>query len=447
MALGGVLGALTDNFVIEQITAMNVTAPIVSTAIGPFLVELSNTVNAAAPNVPLSPAELAVAVIRTALTEDQGATEARSSGMSPGRFHTLLEITGNPPAPVELAIALRRKFISEADYTLGIARGDLRNEYAGLVRQLATQQASPAEVLTAVVEGQLDPAVGRDMFTAVGGDPSDFDWRLGTVGSAPSPVEAYAFAAKGVIPWSGTGENVVSFEQAIKEGHSRNKWLAVYRDALAPIPPPRTIVAMLRDGAFTEAQADTELAKHGITPELRAAYLRSAVTVAHTKAKELAESTVLTLYNERIIDRGQAAAMIELLGYSAAEAEYILSAHDFAAEAAALKAAVSRVHTLFVGHKLDAATAGIILGELQVPADRSKALLEIWATERAANVRILTEAQTVSAWGNAIIDTSTATADLVALGYSKDDSLTLLAIHNKGPLSEAQISGNVDSKS
>lgn len=445
MALGGALGALTNNFVIEQITAMNVTAPIVSTAIGPFLVELSNTVNAAAPNVPLTPAELAVAVIRTAMTEDAAATEALSSGLNRSRFHVLTQLTGNPPGPEAMAIALRRKFVDEATYLKAISQGDLRNEYAELIKRLATQQASPAEVLQAAVEGQLDPAVARAMFTAVGGDPDDYDWRLGTVGSAPAPVQAFEFAAKGIIPWTGSGEGVVSFEQAIKEGHTRNKWLAVYQRGLEPIPPPRTIVAMVREGGLTSAQGDRYLEMHGIAPELRASYLKSATLTKTAKAKELAETYVLDLYRDQIIDRPHAVAMTQLLGYDAPEAEYILEVEDFRVEAAALRSAVSRIHTLYVGHKIDAATAGSALGELEVPSDRVEALLTIWGHERTHNVRVLTEAQVVGAWGNGIIDTPTAVSELTGQGYSQTDALTLLAIHAKGPLTAAQLSGNVNS--
>lgn len=443
--IGGAFGALLGNSTVEQIFVFNVAGQLIGAGLSPFTMRLQEEALRAAPNVLLSPQEAAVAAIRTAMTPEAAAEEARGAGINAERFATLLKITGNPPAPGALAVALRRGFIDEAAYLLGIAQGDLRNEYAELVKKLSTEQASPAEVLAAAVEGQLDAATARAKFEAVGGDPTDYDWRLGTVGSAPSPVELYAFAARGAIPWDGSGEQVVSFEQGIKEGHSRNKWLAVYRAALAPIPPPRTIVAMYHDGGFTHDQAAAELAKHGIAPELIAAYLKSGAAAKTAKAKELAESTVLQLYSEQVIDNGQASQMIQLLGYTPAESAYILEAHDLAVVAAAIRTAISRVHTLFVGHKIDSGVATGDLSALGMAADRITALLHVWSAERAANVRVLTESQVVSAWGHDIITTADASAQLVGLGYSAADADTLLAIHNKGPLTPAQVAGSASS--
>jgi len=413
---------------------------------GPFLVDLANTVNSATPNVPLTPAEAALAVIRTAMTKADAQQEVHKAGINDARFDTLLAITGMPPAPVSLAEALRRGYITEADYELGISRGDLRNEYAPLMKRLAVQQASPAEVLNAAVEGQLAADVARAKFAEVGGEPDDYDWRLGTTGGGPGPVEAFAMASRGVIPWDGVGLGITSFAQAIAEGHTRNKWEPIYRAALVPIPPDRTLLAMYRAGGLTEEQFVKYLKMHGTSDEIISAFLTEAT---HTKTgahKQLAESEVLALYSDQIIDRPTALAMTEGLGYNAAEADYIVEIAEFKAQAAALRTAVGRVHTLFVGHKIDASVATSILGELSVPPDRVTALLEVWAIEHKANVKILTEAQVVSAWGHAIIDTAPAIAELVKLGYDEADSTLLLAIHNKAALTPAQLAGNSGSQ-
>jgi hypothetical protein len=248
-------------------------------------------------------------------------------------------------------------------------------------------------------------------------------------------------ASRGVIPWEGTGVGVVSFEQGVMEGHSRNKWLKVYQEALAPIPPDRTLIAMRRDGGLTDEQFVKYLKMHGTSDELVAAYMAEATHGKTAAAKNLAESTVLSLYEDQLIDLPTATALTEALGYNADEAAYIIELADFRTEAAALKTAVGKVHSLFVGHKIDATTAQGILGELAVPADRQTALMKTWSTERDANVKVLTEAQVVSAWGNSIIDTSTAIAQLQNQGYDAEDAGILLAIHNKGPLSDAQMAG------
>lgn len=446
MALGGVLGGLTNNFVIEQIAAMNVLQPIVSAALNPMLVELVQTVNRGAPNLALSPADVARAVIRTAMTQQQGEIEAMSSGVNPSRFETILAITGNPPAPQTLAVALRRGFIDEAQYELGIRQGDLRNEYIELVKRMAVEQPSPQSALQAELEGQLSHAEALAKFAEFGGDPSQYEWLFNTQGSAPSPVELGVMANRKIIGWTGTGPDAVTFEQGFLEGPWRNKWLGPMRKLAEYVPPPRTVTAMLHSGAFTEAQALAIFEESGLSPEMAAAYVKAATLTKTAKAKELAESTVLALFEDKIVTRDQALAMTELLGYSRPEAEYIIEVAEFKTLAAAHRAAVSRVHTLFVGHKIDSATTIALLAEFDVPADRATALMEVWSAERKANVRILTEAQYVTAWGHAIIDTPTALSKLQELGYDADDALTLLANHNKGPLTPEQVAGTVDSK-
>ncbi len=437
--------ALTGNFVSGQILVTQVIAPVITTALSPFLVELSNTVNAAAPNVALSPADAARAVIRTALTQSQGEAEALSSGLNRDRFGTLLKITGNPPSPEAMAIALRRGFVDEAGYRLAISQGDLRNEYADLVQKLAVQQPSPESAMRAELEGQLDHATAFAKYQAFGGDPAEYDWQFDTQGSAPTPVELGDMANRGIIPWTGTGPDVTSFEQGFLEGPWRNKWAPAMRAIAQYHTPPRTVTAMYREGAYTEAQALARYKEAGLSDEDAAAYLKGASVVKVAKAKELAESTVLKLYADQIIDRPQALALTEALGYSASEADYIVQVEELRTMMAALQSAVGRVHTLFVGHKIDVPTATAILGELNVPADRISSLLGIWSIEHRANVKILTEAQTVSAWASAILSTADAIAGLVQLGYDAADAQTLLAIHNKGALTAEQLAGGVDS--
>lgn len=436
--LSGVLGGLTNNFVIEQIVGFNLAGTVINTALGPYLQALSNTLNSVSPFVPNSPQELAMGVIRNIISEDAAASEAAMSGIDSTRFARLVALSGDAPAPEALAEALRRNIITEQSYLRGIQQGRLRDEWQGVIRELAVREPSPMDAMTALVEGQIDEATARSYWHAFGGDPKHFDWMFGTVGAGPSPVEAATMANRGVIPWDGEGLGVVSFTQAVHEGHSRNKWLPAWRALAEYLPPPRTVTAMVREGALTHAQGIDILRKHGLTAELAAAYLVAASTGKTTKARELSESTTLKLYRDKLVTRAQATSLLESAGYTAAEAGYILEVEDYATEATVLAAAASKVRTLYVAHKISHAAAAADLAALGVDAAGIERIMAILDIERAANVRTLTEAQIVDAWHLTIIGTRQATAELMGLGYSETDAVTLLAIKNKGPLSPDQ---------
>lgn len=428
--LAGILG----NPVLEQILIYGVVQQLIGAALTPFTTAVINAVNAADPQAALSPADMADAVIRGIASEEDAAAEAKFSGVSPERFHTLALLAGNAPDPTSLAVGLRRKLISAADYDRGIRQGRLRDEWAGLVQELAVIQPSPEAMLAAYLEGQVDEATARDKYQQLGGDPAYFDILFNTEGQAPSPVEALALANRGIIPWGGSGPAVVSYEQAFLEGPWRNKWLEPFRALGAYLPPPRTVTAMHREGSLSDAQASKLLEQHGLTPELAAAYLSSSTSQKLAKTKNLAEGTVLDLYRDRIIPRAEAAALIVKLGYDAAEAEFILEVEDLRVEARAITAAVTRIGSLFTGHKIDQSTAAGALTALGVDPKGAGELIGVWDLERAANVKLPTPAQIEAAFGIGILSQDEAIAELGVMGYSPHDAWLVLSVHNKAAL-------------
>ncbi len=301
-------------------------------------------------------------------------------------------------------------------------------------RGLAVVQPAPESMLAAYLEGQLPEADARARFAQLGGDPGYFDILFNTQGQAPTPVEALAMANRGIIGWTGSGPTSTSFEQAFLEGPWRNKWLPAFRALAAYLPPPRTVTAMHREGSLSDAEAAKLLEQHGLTPALAQAYLASSTAQKLTKAKALAETTVLELYRDRLIPRAEAATMVEALGYSAPEAEFILEVEDLRVTQRAVAAAVTRGQGLFTGHKSAQAQGATALADLGIAATESAELLTVWDHERAANVRTLTPAQVASALGDKIIDQPTAQALLEADGYSPHDAWVVRSVHAKAPL-------------
>ncbi len=428
------LGALPGAATFEQLFLWGVLQQLMAAPMAPLVQAITNTVNSVNQEVPLSPADLALAVIRNILSESDAADLAKMSGTSPDNFHTLALLTGDAPGPQELAVALRRKIITPEQYDTGIRQGRLRDEWASTIRQLAVIQPSPVDMLQAVLEGQVSVEQGKALYEQLGGDPQFFQIEYDTRGSSPSPVELGRMVHRGIIPATGTGPTVTSYEQGFLEGPWRNKWSAAMLAISDYLPPPRTVTALVRESAVAHDQALELFKEAGLSDQLAQAYLASASMAKVAAAKELSVSVVHSLYTDRLISAAEATAKLATDGYDGSEAAYILSVWDLEWQQRAMRAAATRIGTLYVGHKITDAVARAELGNIGVPPKNVEELVTIWAFEREANVRQLTEAQIVEAWEYGILSQSEAAGELQAIGYTAQDAGTLLAIKNKGPL-------------
>jgi hypothetical protein len=141
---------------------------------------------------------------------------------------------------------------------------------------------------------------------------------------------------------------------------------------------------------------------------------------------------VIDLYSARIIAQADAHGLLVALGYSDTNATYLLELADLRRSIAAVNTAVSRVHTLYVSHKITRAAAQSVLDALHVPGEQTKQILSTWDLENAVNVKQLTEAQIVDAWHVNIIDPGEAQTELESIGYTPRDAWILLSIKAKG---------------
>lgn len=396
----------------------------------------------------LSPDELATQVVRGWRTEASGEAEAAKAGVAQNDFASMVANRRNPIAPEEAATALRRQIIpqdappGQPSFNNAIAEGNLGNQWGTVIQQLATQIPSPADILQAVLEGQLPPGTdGRALYKQVGGQDTDpntgFDWytlMFNTRGSAPTPNEAAVMANRGIIPWDGSGPGVTSFQQAFLEGPWRNKWETAWRTLAQYLPPPRTVTALLKQGAITAAQAQDLLTKQGLTPDLVQAYIVGATTTKTTKPKELSESNIIGLLSDKLIDVPTAVTFLEQLGYPTNEANILASTAQAARTITELKKNVNRVETAYLAHKIDRVNALTLLSQLGIESQSAGNLLAGWDVDKQANVKVLTVAQITSAWEYGIYTEAQAQTELEALGYTPYDAWTLLSIKAKQPL-------------
>lgn len=439
--LGGFLSGLMDNDTLKQIVIWQIVAQAVGTILGPYQQMLSDFVNSKTPVVPLSPADLSSAVVRGFMPLTDAAAEAGKAGIDVEEFKILVGLSGDAPGPQQLAEALRRGIIPDdagdpnrPGFVQGIAQGRLADKWTDMIRQLATALPSPEMALDALLEGQVDEQTALDLYKKFGGDPEYFKLLFNTRGSAPTPMEAIGMANRGYIPWEGTGADTVSFQQAFLEGPWRDKWQEPFRKYAEYLPPVVQVRTLLSHGAITHDQAIQLYQAHGLTPEMAQAYISVASTQKTTATKQLAEGTVTKLYYDRLIDEQTATTMLEALKFTAQEAAFILQIQDISRVQHALSTALTRIHSLYISHKIAKADALHALNTLAVPAKQVDELITIWDLESFVNVHVLTPAQIASAWNDGIMSEDEAMQELQHLGYQPYDAWVILSLKNKGPL-------------
>lgn len=440
-ALKGILGSIFSKETLQSLFVWQIMSQLLGGALAPVTNGLQRLSDDAFPLVPLSPADLADAAVRGFRDQGKARAMARQSGIDGPDFDTMVQLAGDAPAPTTLAEALRRKIIPEDSgspdkpgFIQGIREGRLADKWAPIIKALSMALPSPSDVLDAYLQGQTDEATAKQLYEAFGGDPSYFQLMYDTRGSAPTPLEAIQMANRGIISWNGTGPKATSYEQAFLEGPWRNKWMEPYKKLGQYIPPPTHITTLVRDGGISHDQAISYFKQNGMDQATAEAYLQAALGEKMAGSKQLAESTITKLYQDRLIDKTTAEQMLETVGYSKTDAEYILQVIDVIRAQAALNSAITKVQSLYIGHKLSKTDAVNALNALQVPPKEVEQIIKTWDLEVQANVKTLTESQIADAFYYEIVDQATAQAMLESIGYQPHDAWTVLSVKAKGAL-------------
>lgn len=424
--------------IVETIAVWGILNQLIQSLLGPFFEEITEKVNDRNPVFPITPPDLADAFVRGVMGEDAATAEARLSGVDAARFRTLIHLAGEPPGLETVLQMYRRQIIGwddtgpdAASVERAIKTSRVYNYWSDAIKANAQVPLSPGEAVNAALRHQADPAAMESEAYANGITPERFRILLDSAGRPPSPTELMVLVNRGIIPKTGTGPGVLSFDQGISEGDSKNKWtdplfaLREYR------PPPRSIPALLKTGSITDTEATAYLLDAGLAPKLAAAYVHNARGEKLAGTKQLAEGTVVTLYESHAIDAADAGRMLGALGYDDAEVGFILETADLQREVRALNSAITRLGTLYTSHKITRTGATEGLAALGLGQSHIDHLLGEWDVTAAANVRQLTPAEIVDAWQLNLIDGNEAIAELVAIGYTPRDAWIKLSIKAK----------------
>lgn len=389
----------------------------------------------------LSPADSASAVVRNFLDRAEAHKLGEQQGVDAATMDTLIHLSGDAPAPGQLAEALRRDIIPESgagpdstSFQQGIAEGRLANKWAPVIKGLSKLWPSPTDALDAQVKGQLTAEQANALYQQLGGDLQFKDWLYNTIGEGPTPLEAALLAARDIIPWTGTGPQVTSYEQAVRESHYRNKWTDAYKRLAEHIPPPSTIAVMLAHQVIDQKTAHLLLLQNNMTEAQAAAYIAEAQYEAISDYRGLTQSAVVDMYYAHLIDRDQATAILSALHVTDRAAGLLLDYADLRAVVDSVNRSVQRIATLYTARKISTATARGALLKLQIPAGTIDLIIQDWEIQAAADVKVLTASQIVDAWYYGALTQPEAVNLLGAIGYTAFDAWVLLSNKAKGPL-------------
>lgn len=376
---------------------------------------------------PLSPADAALAVLRTNITHGDGVRAAAMSGVSADDFETLIGNTGEPPGVSDMLAMYRRDIIDKARLEHGILQSRVRNEWIPSIEAMRFQPMTTADAIDATVQNHIDEGTAKRIAEQNGLLPEHFEPLRQTAGEPLSKTEMLRLHRMGKV----TTEEV---KQALRESRLKNKYIDHALELTVQIPPIFTIRGMIASGAITDAQARELLKEDGYQDFVIEAVLKAAHKTKTTKTRDLTESMIAALYREHAISAGEFRSRLEKLGYSAEEATDIQTIYDEAAAKAERDNAVAHLRTAFEGYKISETDVQHRLNELLVPAPMVEKLLHDWKLARVAAVRHLTPAQVIAAWRLKLFTQPETLTRLQNLGYSDTDARIMLEIANKGKL-------------
>lgn len=358
----------------------------VNAVIAPMTTEVASAAYSVKSTVPLSPAEMARAVVRGWVDQSTAAKEASLSGVNGDRFGVMVNNTGNPPGLASLMEALRRGIIDDATFDHGVRESDVRPEWTPTLHALRYSPPPPSTAIAAAVQGHLSKEDSAHRISQAGIDPANFGWLFETAGRPPGIMELEQLLNRGEI-------DVATMEQAIRESDIKDKYIPLILRLRRKIPPMRTVVAAVHQGVLSEADGVRKLMELGYDATDAAMLAKEGTNLKHAATKNLSASAIHALYAQRMIPAAKATELLGLLGYDATEVGFLMALADHERAVKAQTSAVQRVHTRYVAYRLSRTDAINALNKIGVDSHGRDDLIGAWDDERAANAPVLTLGQ------------------------------------------------------
>lgn len=376
-----------------------------SSAITPAVQPIANELWAAAPNVPLSPADAAAMVVQAILGEDEAAREAAMSGINRDRFAELVRLNGSPPGPQELLSLWDRGAINEEDVNRGLHQSRLKNEWIEPYKQLQRELLTAPTLAEMVVQGIRTEAETTPQAKHVSIEPEDFHDMVLMAGSPPGPMEMLDLWNRGEV-------SEADVDRALKQSRLKPEWVDT--------------VKILARRVLTPSVAAELVLKQRIPFD-------EGARIAKANGMSAEDFRMLSEVNGRPVGIGQALTLFNRGEMTRADVEQVVARSDVRTEYTDSILAL-RFHypSLFqVGRALQ---NGTITDELAADTLAKQGYTKEWITAvvaaghavKTTKHRQATEAQVLELWESGFLTEAEASGALKDLGYDDHEATMIL---------------------
>jgi hypothetical protein len=426
--------------------------------------------------MPLSPAALAVAIVRNVLPDSSGGAgtmpagyppseyngvaghsptvEASYSGMDGNRFAALVGSTGMSYGIIDALRLLNRHTntwamapnpgpagsfpvyvagedlgpawgISASEFASVVAHSDVRPQYIPDLLKLARDSISPADAVEMVVKQVVSMEVGADLYAAAGGFPEQFAAMVAAAGDAAGVEKAVSMYMHKVI-------DAAQLRRIIGMSRMNPDFYYLTTPDSTGVPPlghhylgAYEVGEAVKAGTVSVAIATGWLEQDGYPPDQVKAFLNAVAGTAAPATKAETEAQVLTQYKAGMMTKAAATTALANLHYTPAAITDLLGSAEAQARIAAHNTAVTRVKNAYLTLAITKSKASTELTMLGVTAGTIAALVADWDVEIATPSRHLTEAQVGKFLREGALSEATAVAKWQAMGYSAPDAALL----------------------
>lgn len=367
----------------------------------------------------VSPADLALNVLRGEMTEKEGERYAEQLGVFPDDFNLLIQNTGEPPGPEQLMEALRRKFIDRERFDRGIRQSRVRNEWIDVEYALRQSPMSTADALRAVIESYITSEEGKHIAEQNGLIPEHWPI-LEKAWGRPLAHEQMAD-----LVFRGEASRA-QFDQAMRESDIKNKYIDLSFEIAYRLLTPFEIVRAIQYNAIDLKTAAVLILKQGFDKEAVKVILKTGLHRQSTAGHELTRTEIVSLYDDGGFTKAEALKQLEAIGYDAHTAGYVLEVADLKAHAAELKGELRVIRDNFLSGAINETTADAEQKQLGLTATQATVNIATWKREKKRASKGLSESQIVKAAKGGVLPYTEAIKLLTSIGYSSTDAVTLL---------------------
>jgi hypothetical protein len=349
----------------------------------------------------LTPADMALALLRGDTTEKYAQEVANAAGLTDDDFAIVLANTGEPPGLMQLLEGYRRGFITKATLERGIRQSRVRDEWIPFIEQLRYEPMPTADAIEAYVKGYITEAQAKDYSQQNGLEPTDFDALALSAGEPLSRDEMTRLWRYGFV-------TEADVKNAIKQSRIKDSyvdWAVLLKSA--PMSTADAVESYVQ-GYLTLDQSKSIAVMNGLRED-------DFDALRLTAGDPLSKTEMLTLLRRGEVTTDQ---VKDALRQSRLKDSYI----DLALKLQTTLPALYEVRALLSAGAITAAQGTELLLEQGYSADLVKDIVSSLTGGTLAETKTLTAAQITTLYQEREITAAEYVKELEALGYSQAEA-------------------------